>query len=766
MKAVFVSLAALVAVGVGLMGDSSHGTPVESENYGVVGRLVSQQREVRNEVAPSFRNEVLPIFSKLGCNSGACHGAIAGKGGLRLSLRGFDAETDAFNVTRDAKGRRVEMASPKDSLILLKPTGKVPHKGGALLDPESEDYQVLLSWLESGAPSPQPDDPEVLTVEIDPPQSTSSVGQNKQLKVFANFSDGKRVDVTEQAIFTSTNAVVSRVSESGEVAVVGYGESAITAWYSSKIGIARVTSPFEQDIDGKVFEDSQRNNFVDELVLKQLQLINLAPSPVASDEIFVRRVYLDVIGTLPTPEEANTFVNDPDPNKRSKLIDELLERPEFVDYWSYQWSDILLINGTRLRPRAVQAFYEWVRKNVEANTPWDQFVRDLVTSKGSSVENGATNFYALHQSPEEMAENASQAFLGLSIGCAKCHNHPLEKWTNDQYYAFANHFSRVRAKGWGGDPRNGNGVRTVVLADNGELIQPIRGAPQKPTPLDGTPIEFDYQGDRRVPLANWMTSPENPYFARAISNRIWARFLGVGLVEGVDDMRLTNPASNEELLDALAGYLVDKKFDLKKLMKLILNSATYQRSSQAVAGNEQDKQFYSRYFPKRLMAEVLLDAVSQVTDVPTNFTQIAFPGADAQKTDFYPSGTRAIQLYDSAVKSYFLKTFGRNQREITCECQRTDEPSMVQVLHLSNGDTLNKKLEAANNRIANWINSTVPNERVIRNAYALALSREPTAIELQKFLEIFQGSQGKQRRLLMEDLLWSLMSSREFLFNH
>ena len=748
MKFLFVMLATLSAACFGFLSDA----PVGSNSH--------------VESAPSFRNDVLPVFSKLGCNSGACHGAIAGKGGLRLSLRGFDPETDAFNVTRDAKGRRVELASPQDSLILLKPTGKVPHKGGALLDPNSDDYQVIKSWLEAGAPAPEPDDPQVLSIEIEPAQSTSAVGENTQLKAFASFSDGRRVDITEHAIFTSTNAVVSRVSESGEVSIVGYGESAITAWYSSKIGIARITSPFEQNIDAKVFDQAERNNWVDDLVLKQLKLINLAPSPIASDEIFVRRVFLDVIGTLPTPEETKAFVSDSSPDKRAKLIDELLERPEFVDYWSYQWSDILLINGTRLRPRAVLAFYQWVRNHVESNTPWDQFVRDLITSKGSSVENGATNFYALHQSPEEMAENASQAFLGLSIGCAKCHNHPLEKWTNDQYYAFANHFSRVRAKGWGGDPRNGDGVRTVVLADTGELIQPIRGRAQKPTPLDGTPIEFDFPGDRRVPLANWMTAPENPYFSRAITNRIWARFLGVGLVEGVDDMRLTNPASNEELLDELAEYLVEKKYDLKELMRLILNSATYQRSSQPIPGNEQDKNFYSRYFPKRLMAEVMLDAVSDVTDVPTNFTQIAFPGADAQKTDFYPEGTRAIQLYDSAVKSYFLKTFGRNQREITCECQRTDEPSMVQVLHLSNGDTLNKKLEASKNRITQWINSTVPNETVIRDAYILALSREPTPTELKKFLEIFAGSQGQQRRLLIEDLLWSLMSSREFLFNH
>jgi hypothetical protein len=560
--------------------------------------------------------------------------------------------------------------------------------------------------------------------------------------------------------------VVSKVDEDGNVIVVGYGESAITAWYSSQIGIARVTSPFESKLDARVFDNAENNNLVDELVNQQLRRIRLAVSPTSTDEVFVRRVYLDTIGTLPTAEEYQNFVDDDASDKRVKLIEALLERPEFVDYWTYQWSDILLINGTRLRPKAVLAFYQWVRRNVESNTPWDQFVRDLLTAKGGSIENGATNFYALHQTPEDMAENASQAFLGLSIGCAKCHNHPLEKWTNDQYYAFANHFSRVRAKGWGGDPRNGDGVRTLVLADSGELVQPIRGKPQRPTPLDGKPIEFHFAGDRRVPLARWMTSPDNPYFARAISNRLWAKFMGVGLVESVDDMRLTNPASNEALLDGLATYLVEKKFDLKELMRLILNSAAYQRSSKTVAGNEADQQFYSRYFPRRLMAEVLLDAVSGVTEVPTEFKQIAFPGADAQNTNFYPTGTRAIQLYDSAVKSYFLKTFGRNQREITCECQRSDEPSMVQVLHLSNGDTLNEKLEAKHNRVSDWINLTYTNRRIVKEAFAVCLSRLPTEKEQEQFLKLFSGSRGKQRRLIIEDLLWSLMSSREFLFNH
>jgi hypothetical protein len=480
----------------------------------------------------------------------------------------------------------------------------------------------------------------------------------------------------------------------------------------------------------------------------------------------VRRVFLDSIGCLPTPKEVQSFLDDDRPDKRDALIDSLLSRSEYTDYWTYQWADVFLINGALLRPKAVEAYYKWLRENVESNTPWDKLVRQVLTAKGGSITNGATNFYALHQDPENMAENASQAFMGLSLACAKCHNHPLEKWTNDQYYAFANHFSRVRAKGWGGDARNGDGVRTLFLSSEGELIQPIRGKPQPPTPLDGDPIGFDYEGDRREPLAEWMTSPENPYFARSITNRVWARLMGVGLVEDIDDMRITNPASNEELLVRLAQYLSENNFDLKKLTRLILQSSTYQRSSEAIPENAQETRYYSRYYPRRLMAEVLLDAVSQVTEVPTEFSEVTFRGADNQKTEFYPKGTRAIQLYDSAVKSYFLKAFGRNAREITCECQRTDEPSMVQVLHISNGDTVNKKLESKEGRISKLLSEEISNQSIIEEAYTVTLGRLPADAEREKFLKIFEDNQQTEKRLLVEDLFWSLLSSREFLFNH
>ncbi len=721
----------------------------------------------RNSDSVSFRNDVLPVLSKMGCNSGACHGALAGKGGFRLSLHGYDPKSDHFNTTREARGRRLEMSDPGRSLLLTKPTGVVPHKGGVRFAEDSESYRILQAWIAEGANAPVDADPDVVSVEVEPGSSTVSKGNTKDLKVIACFSDGEKRDVTQWAKFTSANGAVTEVDQQGKVSVIGHGESAVTAWYSSKIGIARITSPFPNKVDAELFASSPKVNFIDELVLEQLQLLNLPPSPMASEEVFLRRVFLDTIGKLPTIEERDAFLSNDAKDKRSTLIDELLQRPEFVDYWTYQWSDLLLINGTRLRPKAVEAFYKWIRKNVEENKPWDEFVREVLTAKGSSIENGATNFFALHQDPENMAENASQAFLGLSIACAKCHNHPLEKWTNDQYYAFANLFSRVRAKGWGGDARFGNGVRTLFLASTGELIQPITGKPQLPTPLDGEPVDFAWSGDRREPLAKWMTAPENPYFARSITNRVWSRFFAVGLVEDVDDLRVSNPASNEKLLSAAADYLIEKEFDLKELMRAILNSATYQRSSETTPGNETEKRFYSRYYPRRLMAEVLLDAVSDVTDVPTKFTQILLPGAGVKEIETpYPEGTRAIQLYDSAVKSRFLKTFGRNDREITCECQRTDEPSMVQVLHIANGDTLNAKLETKDNRVDKLMAELEDDKTLIRRAYMMTLLRNPTDDESEKLLATMQEADGSKRRELVEDLFWSLMSSREFLFNH
>jgi len=713
----------------------------------------------------NFRNDVLPVLAKTGCNTGACHGALAGKGGFRLSLRGYDPKTDHFTITQQDRGRRMELADPGRSLFLAKPTGAIAHKGGVRFETDSTEYRILSEWIAGGAAPPTDDDARVDRLEILPERSVHTVGDTQQMLVRAHFSNGEIRDVTPWVRWSSANESVARVDDRGAANIIGSGEGAIAAWYSQKIAIARLTVPYpaSETIAGS---SQPPRNFIDELVDRQLVRLNLPASPPCDDATFLRRASLDTIGTLPTAEEAKAFLEDQSPDKRDRLIETLLSRKELVDYWTYKWSDVLMINGSLLRPQAVKSYYQWVRSQVEQNTPWDQFVRQILTATGGSFENGATNFYALQQSPEEMTENACQAFMGLSIGCAKCHNHPLEKWSNDQYYAMANLFARVKAKGWGGEPRNGDGQRTVYVTTTGELVQPRTGKPQPPTPLDGESLPFDDPADRRVALADWMTSPENPYFARSITNRVWANFFGVGLITQVDDLRVSNPASNEELLSAAAKFVIDNKFDLKPLMRAILQSNAYQRSSDPLPGNATEQRFYSRYYPRRLMAEVLLDAVSQVASVPTKFDTIAFPGADFQKTDFYPDGTRALQLYDSAVQSYFLQTFGRNQRRITCECERSDEPSMVQVLHISNGDTLNGKLKEAGNRIGKLLEAKAATADIVDEAYLSAVSRLPTEEEKAPLVAAIDEAGEAERRAAVEDLFWAVLSSREFLFNH
>ena len=702
----------------------------------------------------SFRNHVESVLSKAGCNGGACHGARAGQNGFRLTLFGFDLAADYSYLTRQARGRRIVPSDPGRSLLLTKPTGALPHKGGVRLDVNEIEYRVLAEWIAAGAPGPGNDDPVIESLEVLPPLTTQKVGASQQLVVMARFSDGHVEDVTRWAKYTSVDLNVANVGEHGEVKFVGAGEGAIKVWYLNLNALNFNTVRFNEELLGG--ESPQQNNFIDEIVNRKLAELRVPVSPLCDDPTFIRRLYVDAMGVLPTPKEYQAFLDDLRPSdvKRAALIDEVLSRPEFVDYWAYKWSDLLLVTGARLRPAAVEAYYNWIRERVANNTPWDVMVREVVTASGSALENGAANFYALHQSPEEMAETVAQAFMGLSINCAKCHNHPLEKWTNDQYYGMANMFSRVRAKGWGGDFRSGDGNRIVFSDTQGELIQPSTGKPQPPRPLDAEALPFDDTGDRRIALSEWLTSRENTYFAKSITNRIWANYLGVGLVEPVDDMRVTNPASNQELLERAADYLVEYEFDLKKLMRVILSSATYQRSSVAVEGNVADKRFYSRYYPRRLQAEVLLDAVSQVTGVSSVFK-------DREQ------GTRALQLPDSSVDSYFLSTFGRPDRIITCECERTDEPSVTQVLHLYNGDTLNQKLQSDEGRIEKLFSQKTPAAVAVKTAYLDALTREPTELELQRLVAILDSEANlAEKRLVLEDLYWSLLTSKEFIFNH
>ncbi len=713
-----------------------------------------------------FQRHVLPVLTKSGCNSGACHGALAGKGGFKLSLRGYDPLGDYAAITLQSRGRRINLADPARSLLLLKPTTAVPHKGGLRLDPASPDYRILVEWIAAGTKPPHESDVQLSRVEVIPSEKVMQPSSNCSLTVRAYYSDGRSEDVTRWAVYSSADESVVEVDSAGRIQVVGRGEASVIVWFSSHIAVSRITVPFTQATESANDLPIVRNNWIDDLVLKKLESLHVVPSPLANDSEFVRRVYLSTIGTLPREEETGRFLKDIRPDKRDRLIDELLSRPEFVDFWTYKWSDLLLVNGRRLRPAAVEAYHAWIREHVRNNTPWDEVVSQVVTASGSTTQNGAANFYALHQDPEAMTENVCQAFLGLSIGCARCHNHPLEKWTNDQYYGMASHFARVRGKGWGGDPRSGNGDRVVFVSSSGELIQPLRGKPQPPTPLNGKPLDFDLPGDRRVHLAKWLTAAENPYFTRALVNRVWAALFGMGIVEPVDDMRVSNPASNEPLLNALSDFVIEHNYNIKDLIRLIVQSATFQRSSQSMPENEEDRRYFSRYYPHRLPAEELLDAIAQITEVPSEFSEIGFEGNDVEKTEAYPLGTRAIQLADSAVASKFLKTFGRNDRDITCECERSNTPNLVQVLHLNNGSTVNERLRNPTNSLDSELLAFPSWELRIDHVFLTTLCRYPTLSERNQLIEELSLVPIDESRAALEDLYWSVMSSREFLFNH
>ena len=601
-----------------------------------------------------------------------------------------------------------------------------------------------------------------LKLGIEPALITLAPGAAQQFTVRAHFSDGHVEDVTRHVKYTATNQSVINVDDAGNVSVIGNGESAVTAWYLSRIAVGTVSASFPNAVAPEVFAKADRRNWIDDSVLGKLAALNLAPSPRCTDAEFIRRVLLDTCGILPTAEEVRAFIADTAPDKRDRLIDSLFARTEFVDYWTYKWSDLLLVSSRKLKAPAMWAYYKFVRDNVATNTPWDEFARRILTAQGSTLENGAGNFFVLHEDPRELSETTSQAFLGFSMNCAKCHNHPMEKWTNNDYFGMANLFARVRFKTGASDGEN-----VVFSTGSGELTQPLTGKPQPPRPLDGTPIAFDDPRDRRAVLAAAVTAPENPYFARAITNRVWANFFSVGLVENVDDIRASNPASNPALFAKAAEFLIGKKFDLRELMRAILQSETYQRSSVALAENKADTRFYSRYYPRRLMAEVALDAVSQVTRIPTPF-ETDVRNQNQSKGTAYPAGWRAMQLPDANIANTFLKSFGRPRREVTCECERSSEPTVSQALHLSNGDTVNDKLAAKDSIVATALASGKPAAALVEDAYLAALARLPTAGERERFERVIADAKDNpdEKRLGLEDTYWALLSSREFLFNH
>ncbi len=721
-------------------------------------------RGTKGEIAPSFRNDVIPVLTKAGCNSGACHGALAGKGGLKLSLRGYDPDTDHFVLTRQALGRRVDRLEPSRSLLLLKPTFAVPHGGGRKLEVESPDFRALADWIAAGAPAPRTDDAAVLSLEVFPAEAVLKPKDRLQVVVRARYSDGTARDVTRWARFSSSEDLVAGVDEQGLVTVAGHGEAAITVGYSNLVAANRVASPLPNNLDPRAFKVAARHNFVDDLVLKKLEALRIPPSPLCSDHEFVRRAFLDAMGVLPTPEEVEKFVNDKSPDKRKRLIDALLERPEFVDYWAHKWSDVLLVSTRRLPQPAVWAFYQFIRQSVADNKPWDRFARDVLTAQGSTLRNGAANYFVLHRDVTDLTESTAVTFMGMSITCARCHNHPLEKWTQDQYWSMANLFARVGLKN-----AELPGEVSVLAQPDGDVSHPRRGTPMPPAPLDGKPLPPENRADRRAFFADWLTAKDNPFFAKALVNRVWRNFMGRGLVEAEDDLRQTNPPTNAELFDALAKNFVEQKYDVKHLVRTVMNSAAYQRSSVPVAGNASDDRFYSRYLVRRLSAEVILDAYAQVTGVPTPFNEVNVGSTGGSTpTNLYPPGTRALQLPDTQIVSAFLDAFGRPERVQTCSCERQQDSSVGQALHLNNGKTLNDKLRAKGSRAEAWVRDKVGDEEAVRRVFLLALGRPPTDAERKKFTALLAEAakdKGVSRREVLEDLFWGVLTSREFVFN-
>ncbi|HLH34512.1 MAG TPA: DUF1549 domain-containing protein [Alloacidobacterium sp.] len=713
----------------------------------------------------SFRNDVLPVMTKMGCNSGPCHGAAAGKNGFKLTLRGYDPETDYYALTHQALARRTETMEPAKSLILLKPTLAIPHGGGKRFDTGSPEYKVISGWIAQGMPPPRDSDPRVTAIQVLPREASLRPGAEQQLLVTAVFSDGHTADVTRWAKYDSGDESVATVGNDGHVTMHGYGEAPVTVWYQSHVTFSRLRIPFPYKLPETVFSKAPRNNFIDDAILKHLAVLHIPPSPPATDAAFIRRAYLDAAGILPSPSEVDKFLKDSSPDKRNKLIDSLMKRPEFVDYWAYKWSDLLLVSSNRLSNGEMWSYYNWIRDSVANHKPWNQFVGQIVTAAGNTQENGAANYWVVHRDPLDTSENMAQAFLGINITCAHCHNHPLAKWTQKDYYGMANLFARVRLKtsaSSGFRPGVGpifNGV-TVYSAPTGEFMDDRFMMPLPPKPLDAVALSMQTPGDTRQYFARWLTSAQNPFFARSIVNRVWRNFMGRGLVEPVDDLRDTNPATNDELLNALTKDFVAHNFDVDYLIRTIMQSATYQASSQPLKENADDDKYGSHYVIRRLSAEVLLDAYSQITQVPEKF-------------DGYPVGMRAMQLPDTAVKSYFLTAFGRPPRQQTRESERTSVPTITQALHIINGDTLNSKLRASGSSVDMLLKLEFSDEQIVDYLYLSSLSRHPSDAERSALVSALATAEQQKvaggddpRRAALIDMSWSLLTSEEFMFNH
>jgi hypothetical protein len=691
----------------------------------------------------SFANDVIPILTKATCNSGGCHGKAEGQNGFKLSVFGFDPESDLAAITKEARGRRIFPASPEASLLLLKGAGRVPHGGGKKLDETSLRYKRLARWIAEGAGVGPSDVPAVVSLEVEPALRTLALMGTQQIRVTAIDAAGNRHCVTAEAEYDSNAPVIAGIDKRGFVTAGEHpGEAAILVRYLGHVAVSRITLPRP----GVTFARPPEANFIDKHVWDKLTRLGIPPSELANDAEFLRRVYLDTIGTLPTAAEARAFLADKAANKRSKLIDALLERPEYADYWSMKWADLLRVDRDAVTPKAAVAMTRWLRKEFAENRPFDQFAHDILTAKGNTAREGPAALYAAVVTPEELSRSIAQLFCGVRIACAQCHHHPSARWGQDDYFALAGFFSGVTRKPLpGGNTAIGDGPGSDLKNPRTGLVIPARA-------LGASAAANLASTDRRTALADWMIAPDNAFFAPSIANRLWSHYFGRGLVEPLDDFRATNPATNEPLLADLAKHLRDSKYDLKAFTRTLLNSRAYQLSSKSLPGNEDDAQNFSHAAAKSLPAEVLLDAISQVTGSPEKFNG-------------WPEGVRAIQLWDNRIPSYFFRIFGRPLRASVCECERSNEPSITQALHLMNSPEIADKIHAKAGTARKLADSAKPPAEVIEELYLTVLARLPSVTEKATMLKVFADS-GTDRRAATEDVLWALLNTKEFLFNH
>lgn len=721
-----------------------------------VGGVVKQTPVVVAGVLPqaqvNFNLDVLPILSKAGCNAGACHASQHGKGGFKLSVFSFAPEQDWASIVRDSNGRRVDRLNPANSLLLLKPTLAVPHGGSRRLEAGSIDHQILAAWIAGGSPPPAADAPKVARLEIFPSHRLGQVGMTQQLQVVAAYSDGRHRDVTAWAKFDSLDDSVLGVTPQGLLTVIGRGQAPVMARFEGQAAVCTVVAPYADQVDLAGWVDQ---NFVDAHAAAKFRELGIVPSPLCDDATFLRRAYLDATGTLPSMEASRAFLASTDADKRNELVDELLgfipdptqdpHAGNYAAYWALKWADLIRSSSDTLGEQGMWAMHNWIKESLRGNKSFDRFVRELIVAKGSVYMNGPANYYRIAGNPEDLTETTAQLFLGVRLQCAKCHHHPFEKYSQSDYYGFAAFFARVGSKGsqefgiFGGET-------VVMVRAGGEVGHPRTGQVMQPTPLDGEPIDDPL--DRRRPLADWLTSPENEFFARNVVNRYVGYLLGRGLCDPIDDMRATNPPTNAPLMDALSRDFVESGFNLKHLMRSIMQSRLYQLDYQPTEANAGDTRFYSHFHVKRLAAEPLLDAIDYATGVRTKFPNL-------------PLGTRAIELPDSNYNDYSLQVFGKPRRVSTCECERVSDPTLVQTLHLLNSSLVSGKISNPEGRVAKAVAAGKPHAEIVDELFLASLCRPATAAEQAQC----QPPAGADPRAHYEDLLWALINSKHFLFN-